>query len=88
MEHIYTLRGIIFGSLYPNTIHIHVGYGIGMIDGGGLAMVDIDKIPLDCRMPNTLVWVISQEYGYNVIKVEKMTPKEMLENEYTGLEYR
>lgn len=56
--------------------------------GHELLMVDIDKTPLDYKMFNTLVWMVSQECAYNVIKVEKMTPKEILENEYTRLEYR
>jgi len=85
LDNIFTIRGVVFSSLSPGTIHIHVGYGIGMMDGGGLCQIDIDKIPLDCRMPNTLVWVISKNYGYNVIEVKKMTSTEMRENNTEGL---
>ncbi|GAB1855754.1 hypothetical protein MHTCC0001_05880 [Flavobacteriaceae bacterium MHTCC 0001] len=82
MNNIYKIRGAIFGSLYPNTIHIHVGYGVGMIDGGGLLMVNRDKVPGDCRMPNTLVWIISKDVAYNVIRIEKMNDIETLDNPY------
>ncbi len=80
MNGILKIRGVIFGSLYPNKIHIHVGFGTGMIDGGYLLMIDTKIIPKDCRMPNTLVWVFSKEFGYNVVKIEKMSYSEAQEN--------
>ncbi|MFK7748035.1 MAG: hypothetical protein AB8B65_06580 [Kordia sp.] len=82
MEADFKIRGAVFGSLYPKKIHIHVGYGIGMIDGGGLLMVDVEKVPLNCRMPNTLVWIIGtgKGHGYDHISIEKMTNAEALEN--------
>ncbi|WP_299683644.1 hypothetical protein [uncultured Dokdonia sp.] len=76
----YKIRGVIFGSLYPNKIHIHVGYNIGMMDGGGLLMVDTNQVPIDCRMPNTLVWITSNEVGYENITIKKMTDPEAVEN--------
>ncbi|MBW1295056.1 hypothetical protein [Aquimarina litoralis] len=80
MKKVFKVRGAVFGSLYPNKIHINVGYGIGMMDGGKLLMIDTFKVPENCRMPNTLVWIISEDYGYNVIKIEKMSDLEAKEN--------
>ena len=74
------IRGIVFGSLYPNTIHIHVGYGIGMMDGGGLLMVKREKVPPDCRMPNSYVWVFLGKNYYADVKIEKMTDSEIEKN--------
>mgnify|MGYP000721977390 CR=1 FL=1 len=80
MESDFKIRGAVFGSLYSKKNHIHVGYGIGMIDGGGLLMVDIEIVPPDCRMPNTLVWVMGKGHPYENITIKKMTHSEALEN--------
>ena len=60
--------------------HIHVGYGIGMMENGGLLMVNTEDIPLNCRMPNTLVWVITDGIGYQNVKIEKMNELEIITN--------
>lgn len=52
-----TIGAKVFGSVSPNTIKILIGYGIGMIDGGFLRTFQIDKIPKDCRVPNTYLWI-------------------------------
>ncbi|MEM6686890.1 MAG: hypothetical protein AAF617_13985 [Bacteroidota bacterium] len=80
MDYNFQIRGVIFGSLYPKKIHIHVGYGIGMIDGGSLLMVDRDIVPPNCRMPNTLVWVMGKGNPYENITIKKMNYAEALEN--------
>ncbi|WP_298515970.1 hypothetical protein [uncultured Kordia sp.] len=80
MEANFKIRGVVFGSLYPKKIHIHVGYGIGMMDGGGLLMVATEKVPLNCRMPNTLVWVMGQGHPYENVTIKKMTYSEALAN--------
>ncbi|WP_298317519.1 hypothetical protein [uncultured Aquimarina sp.] len=74
----FRIRGIIFGSLKPKTITIHVGYDYGMNDGGGLKEVTINIVPENCRIPNTYVWVTLDD-GL-IIKVEKMSIKETQEN--------
>lgn len=71
-------RAIIFASLKPGFIDIHVAYGYGMNDGGGLSRVARAKVPEDCRMPNTYVWVMLQ--GGTVIDIFKMTEEEKAEN--------
>lgn len=50
------------------------------MDGDGLLMVDTKEVPLDCRMPNTLVWVVSQGTDYKIIEIKKMTESEAKEN--------
>ncbi|WP_445457592.1 hypothetical protein [Flavobacterium sp. HNIBRBA15423] len=76
----WKIRGIVFGSLYPNKIHIHVGYGIGFMEGGNLLMVEREKVPTDCRMPNTYVWILTEEIGYKNIKIEKMSDSDIEDN--------
>ncbi|WP_299431381.1 hypothetical protein [uncultured Aquimarina sp.] len=74
----FKIRGIVFGSLKPKTITIHVGYDYGMADSGGLKEVHVNIVPEDCRIPNSYVWVTLDD-GL-VIKVEKMSVQETKEN--------
>lgn len=69
------VRAVTFGSLYPGTIEIHVAFGYGLNDGGRLMRVDTNQVPLDCRMPNTFIWVELENGGIN--SIEKMTEKEI-----------
>jgi|GEM_PF-4942640 len=72
------IRGKVFGSLSPGTIDIHVGYGIGHLDGGHLSNFTIHEIPTSCRMPNTYVWLTFEKQ--NLVKIERMTLLEVEEN--------
>ncbi len=72
------IRGKVFGSLNPGTIDIHIGYNYGMNDGGGLRTLEIKKVPKDCRMPNTYVW-ITMKNG-EIINIEKMKDFEVEKN--------
>lgn len=72
------VRSVVFASLYPGTIDIHVAFGYGMNDGGGLVRVNRNQVPVDCRMPNTLCWVTLNKG--QIESIEKMTVKEMLQN--------
>ncbi len=67
-----TIRGKVVGSLHPGTIDIHVGYGIGMLDGGYLRRFLRHEVPVTGRMPNTYVWLTLTKEGV-VSKIEKMT---------------
>ncbi|OJJ18849.1 hypothetical protein BKI52_25085 [marine bacterium AO1-C] len=64
------IPSIVFGSLEPGTIDIHVA-PFGLNDGGSLIRVDTNKVPKDCRIPNTKVWVTMVDY--NIVTVEKIT---------------
>jgi len=70
-------RAKVFGSLMPGTIEIHIAYGYGINDGGGLRRFEIHEVPVDCRLPNTYVWATME--GTEVLKIEKMTSKEIEE---------
>lgn len=72
------VRAIVFESLQPDTIEIQVGYGYGKADGGTLWKVERDLVPVDCRVPNTYVWVTIE--SNEVLLVEKMSPKEVEQN--------
>jgi hypothetical protein len=74
----YKIRALIFGSLQPGTIEIEVGYDYGMGNPGLLNRVDTSLVPIDCRLPNTYVWV-TMEKG-EILLVEKMTAHEVEEN--------
>lgn len=67
-------RSVIFASLATGTIDIQVGYGFGHNDGGQLWRVERNKLPIDCRMPNTLVWV-TLNHG-KIESIEKMIDTE------------
>lgn len=68
-------RSKVFGSLRPDTISIHVAYGYGMNDGGGLWEIPRAKVPEDCRMPNTYVWVTLKRS--EVVRIERMSDEEI-----------
>ena len=74
------IRGIVFGSLYPDKIHINVGYGIGFMEGGVLKMFERDEVPPNCRMPNTYVWILTEGFGYENIKIVKMSDSDIMDN--------
>ena len=74
------IRSKVFGSLSPGTINIHVGYGYGLMDGGFFATIETEKIPRNCRMPNTYLWLTLE--NQQLIKVEKMSPSEVEENKW------
>lgn len=71
-------RAIIFGSLEPGYIDIHIAYGYGMNDGGVLRKVPREKVPEDCRMPNTYIWVVLERGS--IVDLFKMTAAEVIEN--------
>ncbi len=73
-------RGKIFTSLKPGTIEIHVAYGFGHNNGGGLQRVKRNIVPINCRFPNSYVW-LTIELG-EIVKVEKMTEQEAMVNAY------
>ena len=72
------IRAKVFGSLYPKTINIHVGYGYGLLDGGFFATFKTIDIPKDCRMPNTYLWITLEDQ--KLVKVERMTSLEIKDN--------
>jgi hypothetical protein len=72
------IRGKVFGSLSPGTINIHVGYGYGLLDGGFFATFETEKIPKECRMPNSYLWITLE--NQKLVKVEKMTSSEIEDN--------
>lgn len=76
------LEGKIFGSLKSNKISIHVGFTRGMTDGGRLWEVDRDLVPVNCRMPNTLVWVTIN--NCEIILIEEMNNSEHYRTELKG----
>ena len=57
-------RGRVVGSLKPGEISIHIAYGYGHNDGGGLRIFKRSEVPADCRIPNTYVW-LTMEYRKN-----------------------
>jgi len=69
MDKVIRVRGQIFGSLLAGTLDIHVAYGYGLNDGGSLLRVETQKVPFECRMPNTLVWVMME--NSQILNVEK-----------------
>ena len=64
------IRAVVFASLLDETIDIHIGYGYGLNDGGGLMRVQKVDIPKDCRMPNTYLWVWTKRG--DIVRIEKM----------------
>ena len=72
------IRSRVFGSLSSGTISIHVGYGYGLMDEGFLAIIETEKIPKNCRIPNTYLWLTLE--NQQLIQIEKMTPSEVEEN--------
>lgn len=74
------IRGKVFGSLKTGTIDIHIGYGYGMNDGGGLRRFAQQEVPEECQMPNTYVWLTLEEG--KVLQIDKMTAVEAEENKW------
>lgn len=48
------------------------------MDGGFLAIIETEKIPKNCRIPNTYLWLTLE--NQQLIQIEKMTPSEVEEN--------
>ena len=59
---------IVFASLLPGTVRIHLFPGTGIVQGGGPRDVDIRMIPRELRMPNTPLWARLDE-KLNVLEV-------------------
>lgn len=47
----------VFGSLLRGEIRIILLPGSGLANGGAPRDLPVERIPFDCRMPNTLLWV-------------------------------
>lgn len=47
----------VFGSLLRGEIRIILLPGSGLADGGAPRDLPAERLPFDCRMPNTRLWV-------------------------------
>lgn len=59
---------IVFASLAPGSIRIHLLPGNGLADGGVLRDVDTSIVPPQLRLPNTLLWA-RLDQGLDIVEV-------------------
>jgi hypothetical protein len=78
-------RAVVLGSLFSGTISIHVAYGYGLANGGGLWRFSQHEVPINCRFPNTYLWITVS--NHKVVKIESMTEKEIEENPCESLKF-
>lgn len=50
------IPAIVFASLAPGSVRIHLLPGNGLADGGAARDVDTTIVPPQLRLPNTLLW--------------------------------
>lgn len=65
-----TIPAVVFGCLYPEELKVILYPSVGLVDGGILENIPVNIIPVDCRMPNTLLWIQFDEER-NIIGIWK-----------------
>jgi hypothetical protein len=67
-EWLERVPAIVFASLAPGSVRIHLLPGNGLVNGGAPRDIDIEIIPRELRVPNTLLWARLDD-KMNVIEV-------------------
>lgn len=56
-EWLERVPAVVFGCLLSGELRIILHPGVGLAGGGAEQNVPVDLIPMELRMPNTLLWV-------------------------------
>jgi hypothetical protein len=78
MHRTHRVHASVFARLIPGEIRIVVMPGYDLANGGAHWNVPTEIVPLDCRMPNTLLWItyekcITYKEGGNDLNIEPRT---------------
>ena len=60
---------VVFGCLQTGEFRLILWPSVGLADGGIPVNVAAELVPPDCRMPNTLLWALTQ--GGLILSIER-----------------
>lgn len=69
------MPAVVFGSLLRGELRIVVFPGVGLADGGATWNIAVNDIPIELRLPNTLLW-LELDDNFKIIRAWRREPGE------------